>query len=117
MKRQRKQRHADPLAIELANRPGDPFHEVVTRRKSVYQDRHGLALDPKIQGPEQGGLIVSMAPVLMLDIVEDQRVHAVPAPLGEPDAMWREPAFLDVDSPGRRKQLRRGAAIRPVVVG
>jgi len=98
-----KQRDTYPLAVELPNRPGDPFHEVVPGRKAVDEDRHGLALDPQVQCPEQGGLIVSMASILVPDILEDQRVHALPAPLRKPDTVGREPAFLDVDAPGRRK--------------
>ena len=116
VERKGEQRYADPLAIELSNRPGDSLHEMVPGRKAVDEDRHWLALDPQVQRSKQRGLIVAMASVLVLDILEHQRVDALPAPLGEADAVGREPALLDVDPPRRGKQLARVAAVRAVVV-
>jgi len=96
----RKERDPDAQTVKFAHRPGHSLHEMVARRKAIHEDRHRLVLDPQVERSEESRLVVAVASVLVLDVFEDQRVKALPTPLGEADAMRSEPALLHVDSAG-----------------
>ena len=58
-----------------------------------------------------------MASVLVPDVSEHQRMHALPAPLGKADPLRSQPALLDINPAGLREERGGVCPIGPIVVG